>query len=207
MNQPEHLQFFKATPKVQEQKLLELCLANPVNAQILRRIPDLPLPQGMLVSGCLYQSAWNGLLGHDPTRGLLDYDLAYFDDSDLSYEAEDKVIQVCAKAFADLGVDVEVRNQARVHLWFKAHFGLDYAPLQTAAQSLERYMSPCNAVAIAPDDKGGFDVHAPYGFDDLFGFIVQPRGDGSEVSPESYAKKTTRMKAMWPELTIVALGR
>ncbi|PHR56420.1 MAG: hypothetical protein COA47_12985 [Robiginitomaculum sp.] len=207
MSQPKHLRFSKAAPEVQEQQLLKLALANPVNAQILRRIPELPLAQGMLVSGCLYQSAWNGLLGHDPKRGILDYDLAYFDDSDLSYEAEDAVIQVCAKAFADLGVEVEVRNQARVHLWFKAHFGLEYAPLQNAAQSLERYMSPCNAVAIAPDGKGGFAIHAPYGFDDLFGFIVQPRGDGSEVSPESYAKKTTRMKALWPELTIVELGR
>jgi len=201
----QHLRYAHVLRDQQEQALQQLALANTLNAEILRRIPELPLAQGMLVSGCLYQSAWNGLLGHDPTRGILDYDLAYFDGSDLSYEAEDEIIQICAKAFADLDADIEVRNQARVHLWFKDHFGLDYAPLTSAAQALERYMSPCNAVAIEPI-AGQLKVHAPFGFDDLFGFVVKARGDGSEVSADSYAKKTRRMKALWPELTIIPLA-
>ncbi|VAV98258.1 hypothetical protein MNBD_ALPHA06-493 [hydrothermal vent metagenome] len=201
----EHLRFAKTCKAEQQQALIRLALANPLNAEILRRLPDLAMPQAMLVSGCLYQSAWNGLLGHDPERGILDYDLVYFDDSDLSYEAEDEVIQRCAAAFADLDAEIEVRNQARVHLWFKNHFGLDYAPLANAAEALERYMSPCNAVAITLDANADLQVIAPFGFDDLFGFIVRPRGDGSQISAQSYAKKTKRMKAMWPELTIKPL--
>jgi len=205
LNQLDHLRFANAPKAEQEQAFKDLVLSNPLNAEILRRIPDLPLPQGMLVSGCLYQSIWNNLLGHEPTRGILDYDLAYYDNSDLSYEAEDVIIKACAKAFADLDADIEVRNQARVHLWFKDHFGLDYAPLSNAASALNRYMSPCNAVAIEPTGNGEFALHAPFGFDDVFGFVVRPRGDGSEVSAASYAKKTKRMKALWPELTISKL--
>jgi uncharacterized protein len=200
-----HLRFAKAPKAEQERALTRLIRANPVNQEILSRIPELPLPQGMLVSGCLYQSVWNGLLGHEPTRGIRDYDLAYFDDSDLSYEAEDVVIKECAHAFADLGVEVEVRNQARVHIWFEGHFGVPYAPLTHASQSLERYMSPCNAVAVEPLITGDLAIHAPFGLDDVFGFTVRPRGDGSEISSQSYAKKTTRIKAMWPELTVVPL--
>ncbi len=201
-----HLKLAKSPPAEQEQALLEFVLDNPVNTEILRRIPDLPLPQGMLVSGCLYQSVWNGLLGHDPKRGILDYDLAYFDDSDLSYEAEDRIIKTCAVAFADMDADIEVRNQARVHLWFKDHFGLDYAPLTNAAHALSRYMSPCNAVAVEPDAYGNFTIHAPFGFDDIFGFVVRPKADGTQISTSSYTKKTTRMKTLWPELTIVPLA-
>lgn len=205
MKQQNHLRFAKSASAEQEKVLLDLALANPINAEIMRRIPELPLPQGMLVSGCLYQSVWNGLLGHDPTRGILDYDLAYYDDSDLSYEAEDVIIQACAKAFADLDADIEVRNQARVHLWFKDHFGLDYAPLSNAAEALERYMCPCNAVAIEPD-ADDLVIHAPFGFDDVFGFVVRPRGDGTQIPAASYKKKTNRMKSLWPELNIVALA-
>lgn len=206
MSVTDHFRFANA-PKVEQEAIFkQLVLANPLNAEILRRIPDLPLPQGMLVSGCLYQSIWNGLLGHDPARGILDYDLAYYDDSDLSYEAEDVIIKACAKAFADLDADIEVRNQARVHLWFESHFGLDYQPLSNAAEALSRYMSPCNAVAIEPTADGGFALHAPFGFDDVFAFVVRPRGDGTHISATSYAKKTKRMKALWPELTIVPLG-
>jgi len=144
-------------------------------------------------------------LGHEPERGILDYDLAYYDDSDLSYEAEDVIIKACATAFANLDADIEVRNQARVHLWFKDHFGLDYAPLSNAAEALSRYMSPCNAVAIEPVANGKLTLHAPFGFDDVFGFVVRPRGDDTQISAASYAKKTKRMKDLWPELTIVPL--
>jgi hypothetical protein len=202
-----HLYFANAPKAEQEEVFKDLVLSNPLNAEILRRIPDLPLPQGMLVSGCLYQSIWNNLLGHDPTRGILDYDLAYYDDSDLSYEAEDVIIKACAKAFADIDADIEVRNQARVHLWFESHFGLDYAPLTNAAEALSRYMSPCNAVAIEPAARNKFTLHAPFGFDDVFGFVVRPRGDGTQIAAASYAKKTKRMKALWPELTIFKLSQ
>ncbi len=202
---PKHLRFATAPPEQQQRAFIDLVRANPVNEAIFARIPNLPLPQGMLVSGCLYQSVWNGLLGHPSTNGIRDYDLVYFDDRDVSYEAEDVVIKACDAAFADLGVEVEVRNQARVHLWFEEHFGVPYSPLSNAAQSLERYMSPCNAVGAEPDTDGKLTIHAPFGLEDVFGFIIRPRGDGSEISATSYAQKTTRMKAQWPELNVMPL--
>ena len=202
----DHLRYARASKAKQTREFIRLAHANPINVEIIKRIPDLPLPQGMLVSGCLYQSVWNGLLGYDPTRGIRDYDLVYFDDTDLSYEAEDKVIQECAAAFADLGVEVEVRNQARVHLWFKDRFGFDYAPLKSAAESLARYMCPCHAVAIEPDGAETLTLHAPYGLDDVFGFLVRPRPRQDGISASSYVKKATRMKQLWPELTIQPLS-
>ncbi len=35
---------------------------------------------------------------------------------------------------------VEVRNQARVHLWFEAHFGEPYTPLSSTAEALRRFV-------------------------------------------------------------------
>jgi len=190
----------------QSREFIRLTSANPINQKIWQRIPDLPLPQGMLVSGCLYQSVWNGLVGHEPMRGIRDYDLVYFDDSDLSYEAEDKVIKECAAAFAGLGVEVEVRNQARVHLWFESHFGFAYAPLENAVESLTRYMCPCHAVAVEPNGVGELILHTPYGLDDVFGFVVRPRPGQNGISASSYLKKATRMKQLWPELKIQRLS-
>ena len=201
-----HLRLAGAAPDAQRTAFAGFILANPVNTAILQRMADLSLPQGMLVSGCLYQSVWNGLLGHDPTYGIRDYDLVYFDDSDLSYEAEDRVIKACAAAFADLGVEVEVRNQARVHVWYEDHFGLPYARLTSAAQSLQRYMCPCHAVAMEPSDDGAPMVHAPLGFDDIFSFRLRPRGDGAAINAASYTQKAARMKQLWPELTVTDLA-
>jgi hypothetical protein len=48
-----------------------------------------------------------------PETGIRDYDLVYYDASDLSYEAEGLAIQAGKRHFADIAVEVEIRNQAR----------------------------------------------------------------------------------------------
>ena len=96
--------------------------------EIVRRAETLSLPDWYLAAGCLYQTVWNVLDGRDPQYGIDDYDLIYFNAEDLSWEAEDVVIRRCAEMFGDLGVEVEVRNQARVHLWYEHHFGVPCPP-------------------------------------------------------------------------------
>ena len=49
------------------------------------------------------------------------------------------MIRRCAAAFADLGAEVEVRNQARVHLWYEDHFGVPCAPLPSSAAAVDTY--------------------------------------------------------------------
>ena len=61
--------------------------------------------------------------GYPLEHGILDYDVFYFDCDDLTWEAEDRIIRRCAELFSDLGVEVQVRNQARVHLWYEQKYG------------------------------------------------------------------------------------
>jgi uncharacterized protein len=88
-----------------------------------------PLPDWLVFSGAVYQPVLNHLAGRPLDYGIEDYDLAYFDASDLSYEAEDAVIRRVKAVFDEpLRSVVELRNQARVHLWFEAKFGELYTP-------------------------------------------------------------------------------
>ena len=89
---------------------------NPTLAGVLTQAAAMGLPGWYLTAGCLYQTVWNVITGQPPAAGILDYDLAYFDASDLSWDAEDAVIQAGREVFAGLGVPVQIRNQARVHL-------------------------------------------------------------------------------------------
>src|SRR6201982_1374595 len=74
----------------------------------------LDLPDGLVFSGAVYQPVLSHLTGRPLDYGIKDYDLAYFDASDLSYEAEDAVIRRVKAAFDELLRSmVEVRNQAR----------------------------------------------------------------------------------------------
>jgi len=49
----------------------------------------------------------------------MDYDIFYFDGSDLSPEAEQRVQARADCVLADLDIAVELKNQARVHLCTK----------------------------------------------------------------------------------------
>src|SRR5262249_12244699 len=116
------------TRAMDKARFLALALTNPVNAAIVDELAQLALPDHWLVSGCLVQTAWNVLTGRAVDHGIADYDVFYFD-PDTSWEAEDSVIRTLQARLAHLGVKVEARNQARVHLWYPAKHGLPYPPL------------------------------------------------------------------------------
>src|SRR5258708_21829225 len=94
-------------------------------------------PSWYLVAGCLYKTVWKMVTTQPPEAGILDYDLAYFDGSDLSWDAEDAVIGAGRQVFADLAVPVQIRNQARVHLWYEQKFGATriYPPRRRSTRS------------------------------------------------------------------------
>ena len=110
--------------------------------EVLTVARRLCLPDWLVFSGAVYQPVLNHLTGRPLDYGIKDYDLAYFDPSDLSYEAEDAVISRVKAAFDEpLRSMVQVRNQARVHLWFEAKFGEQYLPLSCTAEALEHFAS------------------------------------------------------------------
>lgn len=181
---------------------VRLALANPVVAAILPRARALDLPGWYLTAGCLVQTVWNVLTGREPTRGIRDYDLCYFDDRDLSWEAEDAVIRRCADAFAaDLPAAVEVRNEARVHLWYEGRFGVPCPPYASTEAAIDSFPATACCVGLRLEPAGELTVHAPHGYDDLFGLIVRPN---PVLAPAAvYEAKAARWSAAWPELTVL----
>lgn len=184
-------------------RALSLAFANPANRRIAQAIPALAGPDAWLVSGCVFQSIWNGLGGRDPAYGILDYDVFYFD-PDTSYEAEDAVIRACAAAFADLNVEVQVRNQARVHLWYPQKFGRPYPPVASVEEALKRFLAPACAIAIRMN-AGAPELLAPFGVSDVFARRIR-RNSLVSGSSAQYDAKAARWKSVWPEITVEPWG-
>jgi uncharacterized protein len=180
-------------------EFLALVLRNPINESIARELETLALPDAWIVSGCLVQSVWNALTGRAIDYGIADYDVFYFD-GDTSWAAEDAVIRAVAARTGGLGVKVEVRNQARVHLWYPAKHGLPYPPLARATEGIDRFLTQNTMIGIRRAGEA-YDIYAPHGFDDVAGLIVRPN-PGPGFSAANYAAKAARWKALWPELTV-----
>lgn len=165
---------------------------------VLKVARDLDLPDWLIFSGAVYQPVWNALTGRPPDHGLKDYDLGYFDASDLSYEAEDKVIRRVAAAFpAPLSSLVEVRNQARVHLWFEQRFGEPYAPLTHTALALERFAAPAFAVGVRLEVDDAVTLVAPFGLEDVFALRIRPN---PHRPARGLAATIAKARMRWPEL-------
>jgi uncharacterized protein len=161
---------------------------------------DLDLPDWLIVSGAVYQRVFNHLTGRDPDYGIKDYDLVYFDAADISYEAEDVVIRRAAAAFEPPLRDlVEVRNQARVHLWFEGKFGEAYAPLTSSAEALERFVSPVFAVAARLESDDRLTLVAPFGLGDLFALRMRPN---PHRRTNGFERTAAGLRARWPEVRI-----
>jgi len=184
-----------------QNRFLELALKNPVNTAIIDELAALALPDAWLVSGCLVQTAWNVLTDRAVDHGIADYDVFYFD-PDTSWEAEDAVICTLHARLSHLGVRIETRNQARVHLWYPGKHGLPYPPLTCSTDGIDRFLTRNTQIGVKRAAHG-HDVYAPHGFNDIQGLIARPN-PGANFSAASYAVKAARWKAWWPELTVIA---
>jgi len=180
---------------------LATAFRNPVNKMIADELFHLALPDAWIVSGCLVQSAWNVLTGCAVDHGIADYDVFYFD-ADTSWAAEDAVIRRLQDRLDALGVRIEARNQARVHLWYAEKHGLPYPPLACSTDGIDRFLTRNTKVGIrrAAD---GYEVYAPHGFGDIEAMIVRPN-PGPNFSAANYTAKAQRWKRLWPELTVLA---
>lgn len=196
-----HLQYAGRSEAEQRQGLKDIILSEPLLMEVLEGLRTLRLSDSWLVAGAIYNIVWNRLTGQPSLHGVKDIDLFYCDARDLSYEAEDREIQRAATVFAHLPLPVELRNQARVHLWFPEKFGVEVAPLVSSEESLLRYASKTHAVAARLDERGALQIAAPFGLDDLFSFRIVP--NPVIDNKVAHTAKAARAKRHWPQLTVV----
>src|ERR1700730_18276673 len=182
------------------ERLTAVLCATPPLMRVLTVARHLCLPDWLLFSGAVYQPVLNHLTGRRLDYGIKDYDLGYFDASDLSYEAEDAVIRRVKAAFDEpLRSMVEVRNQARVHLWFEAKFGESYTPLSCTAEALKRFASPTFAVGVRLETDDRLHIEAPCGLADLFALRLRPNPRRKTVG---FARTAADVRRRWPEVII-----
>jgi hypothetical protein len=184
----------------EEEQLAAILRATPSLMQVLKTARALELPDWLVFSGAVYQPVVNHLTGRPPGYGIKDYDLAYFDASDVSYEAEDEVIRRVAASLPEpLNDLVEVRNQARVHLWFEDHFGERYAPLSCTAEALKRFASATFAVGVRLEADDSLHIEAPFGLASLFALRLRP----NPLRPSTHFDRAcANVRRRWPELVV-----
>ncbi len=111
------------------------------------------------------------------------------------------MVRRAAALFADLDVLIDIKNQARVHLWYKQHFGADYPQLRSAAEGIDRFQVRGTCLGVTPRGDGSIGLHATYGTGEIATGILRP----NPLSPTggAFRAKAESYRARWPWLTIV----
>jgi uncharacterized protein len=168
---------------------------DPEIAAMLAAMRLFDAPDLWLVSGVLFQTVWNVLEAKPHGHGILDYDLFYFD-PDTSEEAEDRWIKHATAHFAFADREVQLRNQARVHLWYPKKFDLPYPQLHCACDGIKQFLMPACMVGI--NARG--EIFAPLGLDDIFDRVIRPNPLWQGPPRSQYLVKAKRYMQDWPSV-------
>ncbi|MEM7211331.1 MAG: nucleotidyltransferase family protein [Pseudomonadota bacterium] len=181
-----------------QKRLGEVLRADTVIWRALCEARSFDLPDWWIVSGAIYNTVWNHLSDLPPGTGIRDVDLFYFD-PDTRWEAEDRFIQKGKSHFSDQP-PVEIRNQARVHLWYKDHFGHPMPPFSDCRDGVRNFASQTHAVGVTLGEDDQIEVYAPYGLDAMFQMRMVP--NRLHLNRDTHESKFARAKTIWRNLTI-----
>lgn len=184
---------------LQKHLLYEILSKNSVLFEVIKESQTIGMKNYYIGAGCICQTVWNFQNGMDFMYGISDIDFAYFDE-DLSYEKEDSVIKQVKQKFQGLPVEVDVKNQARVHLWYKEYYGYDLQPYVSVEDAINTWPTTATSIGVRLYSDT-FVVYAPFGLNDLFGQIVRP--NKTQITKETYLKKCEKWGLKWNTLKFV----
>ncbi|MGR8963739.1 nucleotidyltransferase family protein [Rhizobium leguminosarum] len=177
-----------------------IVLKSPLLSPVLHNWDKVALPGAWLVAGAIAQTVWNHTFGLPPAHGINDIDIVYYDANDLSEDGEAEHAARVRRAFSDLPVWIDVKNEARVHLWYAGKFGYPIKPYTSTTDAIATFPTTATAVGVRPG-SGSLELCAPFGLSDLLGGVVRP--NKRQIRREIYEQKVSRWIKVWPGLGVV----
>jgi hypothetical protein len=157
------------------------------------------LPNAWLGAGVIFQNVWNVIHGFPLNTHVKDIDIFYWEGDDLSWQAENKRIGQLNKLLPNIGLGLDIKNIARVHLWYEQRFGIKKRPYQSVQESIATWpvIGACMAVRKS---ESKLEFIAPYGFQDMFSMRV--RANKVLVNKDIYHNKALVWQEQWPLLSV-----
>ncbi len=184
---------------LQEDKLLSLVRQNPFVMEVIDVIPSLNLPNCYVAGACIAQTVWNLAHHKEAHADIKDIDLVYFD-ADLSEEKEQRQQTRVQEIFRDNPIHIDLKNEARVHLWYKEAFGYDIQAYSSSEAAILTFPVRASVLGVRSEENH-YRVFAPLGLEDTFNLIV--RANKKQITKDIYEAKLPRWRQAWPRLTIM----
>ncbi|WP_332238836.1 nucleotidyltransferase family protein [Sporolactobacillus sp. KGMB 08714] len=183
-----------------EKQIVEIINKSEPLKRLLRVCQESSLPHDYYIgAGCIADTVWNYLSGNPLTYGISDVDVVYFDDKNTAIENEVKRLLI--ERLGKFPFKLDVKNEARVHLWYKQKFGFPIEPYTSLENAIDSWPTTATSLGIRREKKDFYVIYAPYQLDDLFSMVIRP--NKKMITKEIYEKKAEKWQGKWDKLTII----
>lgn len=184
----------------QIETLKDILFKNKTLQEVLKRLDKSDLKNYYVAAGAINQTVFNYLHNYKIDANIKDYDIVYFDEN-TSYEKEDSIIKYINELLKDLDIELDIKNEARVHIWYEEKFHHKIKPYTSVEEAISRWGTTITCLGVRLENNK-LIVDAPYGLDDLFNMVIRPVK--KDFTKEDYNKKVTKWKKNWPKLDIIS---
>ena len=170
---------------------------------MLDYISTLNLPNFYIAAGSVFQTIWNKIDNKDLNYNIKDIDVIYYNDKDLSVEKDLEYFEIINNYCKDKGYkyEIDVSNEARMHIWKKEKFKIDVKPYKSSEDAINKWIATVHAIGITKD-KDEIKIYAPYGLSDIFSKTIRPIKHEYNTK-DIYDKKANSWKERFDNLTII----
>ena len=187
----------------QNEKLISILKMNTNLIDILNYIETLKLPNYYIAAGSVFQTVWNYYDKKDLNYNIKDIDVIYYNNSDLSVDTDIKYYNLI-KEFCkskDYNYEIDVSNEARMHLWKKEKFNIDVEPYKCSEDAINKWIATVHAIGITKEDDE-IRIYAPYGLSDIFSRTIRPIKHNYNTK-EIYNKKAKSWNERFDNLNVI----
>jgi uncharacterized protein len=182
-------------------KLHSILTGNNYLIEVIKILSNDPSEQFYVGAGAIAQTVWNYHFGNELTFGIDDIDIVYFNNNDLSENAESNIIERLSLKLKQFPFVIDIKNQARVHLWYKKKFGYNIVQIASIKDAIDRWPTTATAIGVRLNNKNDLEIYSPFGLDDLFSGII--RANKKQITPEIYNNIANKWLKKWPKLKMI----
>ena len=170
---------------------------------MLNYIEKLQLPNFYIAAGSIFQTIWNYFDNKPLNYGIKDIDIIYYSKDDLSIETDLNYYKKIKKYSVENNhnYEIDVSNEARMHLWKKERFNIDVEPYINSEDAINKWIATVHAIGITKINDL-IKIYAPYGLSDIFSKTIRPIKHKYN-SKEIYDKKAESWKNRFNNLNII----
>lgn len=182
-------------------QLIKIVQKNENLMKVFDALDKMEYFEAYIGAGAIVQSVWNELGGRDINYGIGDIDIVFYNDKNIDEDYENIIRKKLENELGDFPIVLDIKNQARVHLWYQKKFGYEVEAYESVEDAVNSWPTTATSIALKRYKRNKWMIYAPFGIDDVFDMLI--KANSRQVTKEIYMKKAEKWKNKWNELKII----